>query len=142
MKFWSFSGGPHEPSLHRNPVKRFFACQGLLSLTRAPFNVLSDGHQEHTFSKYQTKHAARAWRTCIDILCDEGETKGLSKWGNTICHGYFMTGHRYTRVHKNIVYAHNSFHFYWLFSILYITFIVPVLIKDIYKDLPSPSVIT
>ena len=28
LKFWSFPGGPHEPTLHRNPVKRSFACQG------------------------------------------------------------------------------------------------------------------
>ena len=32
LKFWSFTGGPHETTLHRNPV---IACQGkLLSLTR------------------------------------------------------------------------------------------------------------
>ena len=28
VKFWSFPGGPHEPSLHLNPMKRSFACQG------------------------------------------------------------------------------------------------------------------
>ena len=27
VNFWNYTGGPHEPTLHRNPVKRFFACQ-------------------------------------------------------------------------------------------------------------------
>ena len=33
--FWSFPGGPHQPTLLQNPEKWSFACQwGLLSLTR------------------------------------------------------------------------------------------------------------
>ena len=28
LKFWWIQGGPNEPFLHRNPVKRSFACQG------------------------------------------------------------------------------------------------------------------
>ena len=46
VKFWSFLGGPHERTLHRNPVKRSFACQGgCYPWHGAPFNVPSDGHK-------------------------------------------------------------------------------------------------
>ena len=45
VKFWSFPGGPHEPTLHRNQVKRSFACQGgCYPWHGAPFNIPSDGH--------------------------------------------------------------------------------------------------
>ena len=43
VKFWSFPGGPHEPTLRRNPVKRYFACQGgCYPWHGAPCNVPSD----------------------------------------------------------------------------------------------------
>ena len=46
VKFGCYPGGPHEPTLQRNPVKRFFACQGgCYPWHGAPFNVQSDGHR-------------------------------------------------------------------------------------------------
>ena len=40
VKFWKFPGGPHEPTLQRNPVKQSFACQGgCYPWHWAPFNV-------------------------------------------------------------------------------------------------------
>ena len=45
VKFWSFPDGPHESTLHRNPVKRSFACQGgCYPWHGAPFNVPSAAH--------------------------------------------------------------------------------------------------
>ena len=29
LKFWSFPSGPHEPTVHRNPVKRYYIEQGV-----------------------------------------------------------------------------------------------------------------
>ena len=44
LNFWSFPGGPHEPSLHRNIVKRSLACQGgCYPWHGAPFNIPSAG---------------------------------------------------------------------------------------------------
>ena len=55
MKCSSFPGGPHEPTLLRNPEKRSFACQvGYNPWHRAPDNVPSDGQWAHEGCKLIT----------------------------------------------------------------------------------------
>ena len=45
LKFWSFPGGLHKPTLQWNTEKWSLACQGgCYPWDRAPFNVPSDGH--------------------------------------------------------------------------------------------------
>ena len=49
VKFGSFPGGPHWPTLYRIPVKLTFACQeGCCPWHGTPFKVPSNGHPQAT----------------------------------------------------------------------------------------------
>ena len=73
MKFWSFPGGPHEPSLHRNPVKRSFACQWSCYLWHgAPFNVGFDGHKSMHIDVHIEVHVITVNCMCIWIKSHGG----------------------------------------------------------------------
>ena len=105
LKFWSFPGGPREPTLYRNPVKRSFACQGgCYPWHGAPFYVPSDGHDcdlkkkprnyadVHFYGHFKYKYTDVPFVDCKNVISDVNVAAfkftsflmlGREGWGST-----------------------------------------------------------
>ena len=65
---WSFPGGPHKPTLRRNPEKRSFVCKGgCFPWHGAPFYVPSDGHKIIYIFIYITLDDKYSYWICIMV---------------------------------------------------------------------------